>query len=496
MGVVKRQGFWNSLITYAGICIGMLNNLLLYPVVFGPDDELGLIKLLPYLALVYTQFSSLGIPGVVIRFFPFFNEKERQHHGFLVMILLAGFLGFLFVGLLYVLLKPLMILWFEERSALLIDYYYALIPLSFFVLYNTIFESYLGALYKSVVPSLVRELVIPLTNTLAILVFWMGWVGFAGFVLLFVGLYVVGTLLLIAYLVYLGQFHLGLHLSFRIRKLWPRMLSQGIYSMLTSMSSIFYQVIDGLMLAGYLGLTAPGIYLTLVPILKFMMVPAKSMYKVVYPLIGQHAKNRAWQEIEILYKKASLVGLVFGGFIFMGIVINLHLLFAPPFPLEGFEAGRDAIIILGIGRLFDLITSTNNIIIISSRYYRYTTLFMSMMLVVAPIANMLLIPRFGITGAALATAFTGIFVNFLQLGFVWNKFGMLPFTWRSFFVLSIIGLVSWVGMSLPKIDFWLWDSIYRSFVCSILYWGILLGLRISPDIEGYLMGIKIKRWNR
>ncbi len=49
---------------------------------------------------------------------------------------------------------------FVEKSPLFVDYYYFVLPMAFFMLYQTIFETNANVLMNIVVPRAVRELVI------------------------------------------------------------------------------------------------------------------------------------------------------------------------------------------------------------------------------------------------------------------------------------------------------------------------------------------------
>ena len=79
MGIIQKQGVRITLITYLGIIIGALNTMLIFPRVLGPEKH-GLVMLLLSIATVFTQFIHLGVPNIIIRFYPYFYEKKKFIH--------------------------------------------------------------------------------------------------------------------------------------------------------------------------------------------------------------------------------------------------------------------------------------------------------------------------------------------------------------------------------------------------------------------------------
>ncbi|GIR13541.1 MAG: hypothetical protein CM15mP23_21160 [Cryomorphaceae bacterium] len=71
----KNKEFRITLITYLGIIIGALNTMLIFPRVLGAEKH-GLVMLLLSIATVFTQFIHLGVPNILIRFYPYFSEKK------------------------------------------------------------------------------------------------------------------------------------------------------------------------------------------------------------------------------------------------------------------------------------------------------------------------------------------------------------------------------------------------------------------------------------
>ena len=100
MGIIKRQGIQNSIISYAGVIIGYINVMVLFPR-FLSVEQVGLTRVLPNVAIVLAQLSALGFANAGIKFFPFFRNKAAKHHNFLALFLGVPLLGFSLISGIY-----------------------------------------------------------------------------------------------------------------------------------------------------------------------------------------------------------------------------------------------------------------------------------------------------------------------------------------------------------------------------------------------------------
>ncbi|HKK25204.1 MAG TPA: oligosaccharide flippase family protein, partial [Gracilimonas sp.] len=101
MGVIKQQSIVNTFITYIGIVLGFISTIYLYPNFLEPD-QYGLTRLLLSVSFVFTQFAHLGMNNTAIRFFPYFEDENNDHNGFLFLVLVVPITGFiLFLGVIF-----------------------------------------------------------------------------------------------------------------------------------------------------------------------------------------------------------------------------------------------------------------------------------------------------------------------------------------------------------------------------------------------------------
>lgn len=185
MGFVQRDSVRITIISYAGAAIGYLNKIFLFTN-FLTTEQVGLANLLITISVLYAQVASLGSYNIVLRFFPFFQNREKKHHGFLFGMMALSMGGFIIATLLFLLFQKPFKLIYQESSPLLIDYALYMIPLALASVYYQLFESYLRSLQKNIIPSVVQELILRIAITLSVLLFALGIISFPGFVFIYV----------------------------------------------------------------------------------------------------------------------------------------------------------------------------------------------------------------------------------------------------------------------------------------------------------------------
>jgi O-antigen/teichoic acid export membrane protein len=199
MGIIIRQSVKTVAVTYLGIALGFVNTLWLYPYVLS-EEQIGLTRTLINAAFLFATFASLGAANIPNRFFPYFKDRTRKHHGFLFFLLLLGFFGYLLFVVIFLILKPVISSVYSDSAPLLIRYYYYLIPFTAIVLFWTILESFTVIQQMPVVPSFVREVLIRGLIALSLISLFLRWVNFYGFVNLVVISYGVLLLVIVFYL--------------------------------------------------------------------------------------------------------------------------------------------------------------------------------------------------------------------------------------------------------------------------------------------------------
>src|SRR5690606_2192802 len=130
-----------------------------------------------------------------------------------------------------------------------------------------------------------------------------------------------------------------------------------------------------------------------------------------------------------LYKKVGTNQLLLCLFIFLAIWTNIDNLYYFVPNRTVYETGKWVVLLIGLGKLSDVLFSVNGEIIVFSRFYFFnitSTLLMSVMVIVL---NLLMIPLWGIEGAASSSLLSMFFYNLIKYLYVRKRLGFDPFTW-------------------------------------------------------------------
>ena len=491
MGVIKRQGIQNTIISYAGMVIGYINTIFLFPNFLQPD-QIGLTKLLVSVSGMFAQFSALGFTSVTFKFFPYYRDKEKQHQGFLFMLLVVPMAGFALISLLFVLFRPVVLKYYAPNEAeVLLKYYYYIILLAFFGLFYILQDAYLKSLYKTVVPSFVNDFLLRVLTTLSISLYAFGLLDFEKFVLLYIGINCVTALVLSAYLIYLKQFFIKpTWLAFKVRPL-KEVLNYGLFSFIGNISTTLNNNIDSLMIMNFLGLDDVGIFNIAFIVTSAIRIPALSILKIVVPQVSDYWRTKDLPALKSLYQRVTSINLVLGCLLFIGIWANIDNIFSFMPPV--YRQGAYVFFFIGIARIFDMATGLNGVILLTSEKYRYDLLFNALLALLTIATNYIFIPIYGINGAAFASMLTIIAINLARLLFVWVVYKMQPFVWRSLLILGISAGTFFVSELIPPFKNHIFDLAVRSIFIAALYGILILWLKASPDASQFSKNL-LKRW--
>ena len=201
MGVVFRQSTKGTIVQLLGAFIGFLSTFFVIANFLTPE-ELGLTRVLVEASTLIGGYALLATNSSAVRYYPYFRTSDGRDNGFLWIVLTIPVVGILLFGGLYLAFKQPLIAFFapEEGADLFGRYYYVVLPLMVFILYQTLMEVYGSLKGRIVFPKLSREVILRLLLLVASLLYGLGRVDFDCFILLFVASYGVAMLLSMGYI--------------------------------------------------------------------------------------------------------------------------------------------------------------------------------------------------------------------------------------------------------------------------------------------------------
>ena len=480
MGVILRQSFLNTLYAYAGAVIGFVNIVWLFPYVLDPD-EFGLTRVLLSAGIVASRFAGLGMGNVTLRFFPEFRDPGRHHHGFLFLAIVIPLVGYLLFSALLYLFRDTVIYFYSSESTLFSEYFLLVFPLTLFILYFHILESYVRSLYDTVAATFLQDILLRLLQTTTVLLFLFRMITFEAFMWLFAGTFALQTLLLLAYVAWRGQLLTGIRLEKITPERTARMSRYALFAILASLAHMAMGNIDMLMIGGMLSLADTAIYAVAFYLASMIRIPSRSLVKIASPMIADAMHRQDFKAVHQIYRKSSINQLLVGGLLYLLVWMNLDHLFR--FLPDIYSAGAGVFLLAGLSHLLFMASGLSSAIIQLSEWYRFDFYNTLLKLMLAIGLNLILLPVWGIAGAAFGAALTMLIYAGLSVWLVWKRLGMQPFSLKTALLLATMTAAAMAGWVLPTLPWWTADLFVRSFFIIAIFVGGWALFDLSDDFR-------------
>lgn len=482
MGIIEKQATRNAIYSYLGAGLGFVTTIWLSHAL--TTDENGLLRVMISFSALVAQFANLGFQTVTIRFFPFFRNKEKGHHGFLYYSMLVALAGFLISLLLFFLFKEQLLSSNSEKSKLFVTYLYYLMPLTFFTLFFNVFDSYLRASFSSVIGSISKEFVQRILILIVLGVYFLGYIDFAVFFFLYITATCLPTLMLLFSIIRQDEWHIKPVKGFMTKELKNDIIRMSIYSLLSGGAGAIILNVDAIMVNQILGESKTGVYGIAFYFGTIIVIPARSIYRITSSIVAEAFKKNDIKEIHDLYKKSCNTQLAIGLFLFIGIFTNIENIMQL-MPQE-YYSGKYVILIISAGYLVEMATGINQVIISNSKFFRYDTYFVFALVGVVIVANLIFIPLYGITGSAVATAITVTAGNFLRFLLLYLKYKMQPYDRNTLKLIGVSIPVFLIGYFIPYMGNTFLDILIRGAAVTIPFVVLVYLTNATPDLNNKL----------
>lgn len=485
-GVIAKNSFWASVVNYSGSLVGLFTTFYLFPLVFTTSEN-GVFRLFIEMGALLAGVAQMGTGYSIWKFFPRFKD-DGGHNGAGFWLIVIPLIGFVMVGLMLLWGQPLVVKYLIENSGDFLPYYYWLIPVVFFFVFNTVFEIFLAALGNIVYSSFLRE------NVVRILLGLLGWCYYIGVVDFDQTMYSIPAVYCVVMLLNLGYLLRKTSLSFMPNLQFVRE-QEGLkgefyrytgYLFLTYVAMLVLQRMDFLMVSSMKGSADTGIYAIAVNMAVLIEIPTRSILQIANPKLSEaiHVGDR--QEIERLYQKTSLNQFILGALALLLIWVNIDVFYHFMPNGQVYETGKWAVFYLGVGKLCVLLQGNSAAMLIFSKRYYLSLLLNAVSIAVGVLLNQYLIPIYGINGAALATAGVWLASGIVMAILVYMVYGMQPVTRGvilSILLFAVVFVINhyWVVTAGGTLQILLWASV-KSLVLVGAALFFILRFRLSEDV--------------
>jgi len=497
MGYIAKQSIKGTIWTYIGVVVGFITTFFVLTR-FLSQEEIGLSRVLIDAATLLMSLAQLGTSNSIIRFYSYFRDDNSHDHGFFAWTLIVPFIGFIIFAIIYWAIHVPIQNLFIEKSPLFVDYYYMVLPLTFFMLYQTVFDTNASVLKRIVFPKFVREVLVRILMLATYLLYAFRVISMDGFVIAICSVYAIATLSNTIYLLSLHTISFKIDFQFIDRKLATQYGLYTLFLITSALVSVLAPTLSSFFITAQMGLNYTGIFAIATYIAVLISIPSRSLVAIAQPQLAQHLKDNDNIQMTALLKQVSSNLFLIGIIIFLTIWVNIDLIFHILPNGEQYLSAKEVVFILGLSQLLITSFSISLSALSYSKYYVLTLLFSLILTIGAILFNNILIPQYGMNGAAFANLlsyaiyFAGMLLtcrlalktNVISIGHV-----------KTFAILLVILLINglWaIFLSPLSPSIWL-DSILRSCLligstCAAAYmWNI------SPEINALLRSVFIQR---
>lgn len=449
MGIVARQSIKGTLATYFGVAVGIVTTFFVQTK-YLTTEEIGLVDVLLQSALLFSGLAQLGTNTSAMRYYPYFKDEEHRDHGFFGWTLIVPLMGFiLFLGGFFALRNPIAS-FFSEKSALFIDYIYYVIPLAFFMLYISVFETNSNLLMRIVVPRFIREVGLRVMTLVIYLLYGFHVLSLTGMVVAFCVSYGLATVVNIVYLFTLHRVSFRIEKKYITPKLKRDFLIYTVFLITSALAGNITPLLNRYFVAGKQGLAISGILTIAIYIASLVEMPYRSLGSISKPQISQAMADGNVKEADRICKSVALHQFLAGSMVFFFIWINIDTVFALLPNGEVFAAGKWAVLILGLSRLVNSTLNVGTTVLSYSKIYYYSLFFTILLTVLAWWLNARWVVEWGVNGAAFATLVAYMVHYVLLLALIRWKIGTSPLSAKQLLVLLVVGVL--FGLD------WLWSK--------------------------------------
>jgi len=400
--------------------------------------------------------------------------------------LIIPLLGFILSLLVYFLFKQ-QIFELLNASPLLKDNFFYIILLVFFIGFYDVLTAVSRSFLSAAAPIFINEVFLKVYSMLALLLHWFGYVDFSTFL----KIYLFGYFLKFAILFLIQWKNDRFSLAFSLNDLKLKEISSfGLFVFVGGASVMLVTRLDMMMIGSMLDLEQVAFYTVAFFIGNAIKVPGKSIAAISSPLVAKALEKQDYKETQTLYTKSSINQLIIAGVLFLCIWLNIDDIFSL-LPAK-FQGGKWVVFYISIAQLFNMITGINGTIIVNSKYYRYD-LYTNVILVLATVAtNYFLILKYGIDGAAMATAISISLFNLIRLILIKVKMNMHPFNLQTIKTIMLLFVMFFTLDFLPDSNYAFVDIIWKSIVVFILVIPAIMYFKLSEDINKLIIEVRKK----
>jgi len=244
--------------------------------------------------------------------------------------------------------------------------------------------------------------------------------------------------------------------------------------------------LDVLLVGAIVGPANAAVYTIVSRYVSLSVLPALAVGFAIAPEASRLLHLDLRRDASKLYR-TSAVWLTVIGFPILLVLAVFSPIFLSVFGIR-YETGATALTIISLSNLVNIGTGNNATFLLMAGRSSWNLLISAFSLSLNVVANLILIPRFGLTGAAVAWAISILVTNAFSTILLWKFDRMQPFSWPLAYVAGLSVLCYGIGGIIVRLMFGTTQIVATGIsliVITALYSAAIYLRRSSLDLQNF-----------
>ena len=468
MGIIQRQGFKSAIVRVVGMGIGAITTIFLIPAILSVED-IGLIDTIRKMISMGIPLLVMGGPQVIRKYFDPMRSENQSY------TLISSYLYvFIFTATIftfaYFSLQDQIFGIYEAKSPQIKAYSLVIyMGLMGFAIQN--FCMAISSVHRrTVIPDFAQNVMNRGILLILLFLVFLHSIDITDiprvYILIFFILPAIATTLYVSRII---TPPLQWPSRSTIVQIYKKTFLYNLVQIPLSLSNVILLTVDSIMLSSIAGLVSTGVYSIALFMISFLNVSKRSLTQISLPIVSGKFKEEKLKEIQAILKNGAQLMTFVTGFLVIALVNGIEILLSIMPNGELFAETRLVLYILGIATLTDHLMGLQQMLIdASSKYFLGLINFLAIVILVIAL-NFLLIPTYGIYGAAITTAIGLV----LRAGFnaliMYRSTSINAFSQKSLLTFSIALLFIAGSLILQENIKWEYRALGQSILMPILF---------------------------
>jgi O-antigen/teichoic acid export membrane protein len=475
VGIVLKQSFKNTIITFAAFGIGGVNALFLYTS-FLTDQYYGLVTYLLSTANLLMPLTAFGVQYSIVKFFSSYTTKTERDK-FLSSSLLLPLLIALPFGFLGTAFYEQISNYLSIKNPVIKNFTWVIYLVAIATAYFEIFYAWAKVQMQSVFGNVLKEMFSRIAVMFLLTLVYFKVISQVEFIYYLTGAYFIRMFIMFLYALklYKPKF------TFQLPENYKEVFKYASYIILAGSAGAILLDIDKFMIPQKEAIAMTAYYSVGVYIASVIEAPGRAMAQIVQPITAKALNEQNTTEIKSLYKSTSINLLLICGLFFL--LINLNINQAYLLIDEKYADGVFVVLMISIAKLYTMSLGNNGAIISNSKYYKILLPYAIAMALSVYFLNDWLIDALGMNGAALSTLAVILIFNTIKVWYVQRKFKIQPYTAKTGVLLGLICVFYAVFYSWDFSFHPILNIVLKTLLITSCYLFIVFKLKISLEIN-------------